>query len=186
MDDLSQARHDLAMMQARYNADVARLEGELTTALAQQDETLEAELWSESVFGTFDGLVSVIGVIIGLLAETTTTIVLAAVGLAVASACGMAAGEWLSDNKDRGATHRAAVMGAATALGTMIPASPFFLFSKHVAVVTAAILAFCLAVGIGRVRNKGLLGYAQTLGTLAVAAGVSLFVGWLIPASVGG
>ena len=47
-------------------------------------------------------------------------------------------------------------------------------------------LGLLLALGIGRACHRGLRGYAQTLGTLAVARGVTLVVAVLILSSVGG
>lgn len=91
-----------------------------------------------AIFGILDGLVSVLGVILGLLATSPHTIVRAAVGLAAASSASMGAGEYLGDaNRSVG---RAARMAGATLIGTLAPIVPFVLLPKGPAIVAAAAL----------------------------------------------
>ena len=132
------------------------------------------------VFGGFDGLTSAVGLIVALvLSAHTGTLVIAVAGLAVASAVGMGAGEWLGDSEsDFG---RALVMAAATAVGAFLPAIPFLFLARWPGAVVAMMISLATAVSIGRVRGRGARGYVETLGITSVAVAlsvaVSLFLG---------
>jgi VIT1/CCC1 family predicted Fe2+/Mn2+ transporter len=134
---------------------------------------------TQAIFGSFDGVVSVIGVMVALLARLTPIIVEAAVGLAAASAVGMAAGEYLGD--DTRNFRPAMVMGAATMVGTMCPVVPFMLFAKQLAIVVAVVLVLAISLAIARLRaqTSATRAYAETFGVLFLAAGVTAVVSWL-------
>ena len=134
---------------------------------------------SQAIFGSFDGVISVIGVIVALLARPTPIIVDAAIGLAVASAVGMAAGEYLGD--DTRNLRRAFVMGLATIVGTMCPVVPFMIFAKDLAMVIAVVLVLAVSLAIARARalTSSSLAYVETFGVLLLAAGVTALVSWL-------
>lgn len=134
----------------------------------------------------FDGMTSVTGVIFALLSRGETAIILAAVGLAIASAIGMGAGEWLSDSSGPGSLRRAAVMAGATVIGTAVLVVPFLLLPKTPALIVAGFLAVLLGAVIGHARRKGVRGYVVTYGILVTAASVTVLVSLLIPASAGG
>lgn len=144
-------------------------------------------LLSNATFGSFDGMTSVAGICFALANKSLNVIVLAAVGLAVASAVGMAAGEYLGDSTHRHAYLRSGVMGLSTAVGTLVPTVPFFVFNtKMWAFSFAGILAVVLATVIGRVRDQGFRGYVQTYAILAAAIGATIGVSLIIPSSAGG
>lgn len=133
------------------------------------------------VFGGFDGATSSIGVVSGLLVvhATAVTILTTAVGLAVASMVGMGFGDWLG-----GATRvQAAVMGAATFAGSLLPALPLAANRGPLGFTAAAILIAGLAVAISEARagDGRLRAYLTTVITLAVASilsvGAALLVG---------
>jgi len=138
---------------------------------------------SQAIFGSFDGVVSVIGIIVALLARPTPIMVEAAIGLAAASAVGMAAGEYLGD--DTRNLRRAAVMGVATVVGTMCPVVPFMLLAKELAIVVAVLLVLGISLTIARVRALRTSGraYVETFGVLVLAAGVTAVVSWLTGAA---
>ena len=75
-----------------------------------------------AVFGGFDGLTCFLGVVLGL-ATHPSLVFPAAVGVGVAEATGMAAGEWQSSSS--GGFAAAAVIGVATGLATIVPALPY-------------------------------------------------------------
>ena len=127
---------------------------------------------AQAVFGAFDGQTSALGVIVPLLsAYHLHTILAAVVGLAVASAVGMGAGEYLSD--DTKSAHRAAVMAGATALGTLAPALPFLLLlPRAVATPVSAVIALGITLLIGRVRHA----YLSTLLIFVVTVLATLVV----------
>jgi len=134
---------------------------------------------AQAIFGSFDGVVSVIGVMVALLARPTPIIVEAAVGLAAASAVGMAAGEYLGDASRN--FRRAAVMGVATVVGTMCPVVPFMVLAKDAAIIVAVVLVVVISLAIAHARVQVAAGraYAETFGVLFVAAGVTALVSWL-------
>jgi hypothetical protein len=186
VDELAHAHHDLAMWQEKYHRDVTLLEHELAQLSSQQTVKEQQALLSEAAFGVFDGMTSVSGIVFALLARAESVIVAASVGLAVASAIGMGLGEYLSDRKAAGAVKRAAVMAAATAVGTLAPVIPFFVASsKMTALAIGGVIAFLLTTGIGKIRDRGLVGYAVSYAVLAVACITVVLVSLAIPASAG-
>lgn len=183
---INRLRHDLTSLRNSYELAISDVERELAFSEARAETEKSQQLLSQATFGSFDGMTSVAGIIFALLSRGSGPIVLASIGLAVASALGMAAGEYLSDSETSGGLGRAGVMGMATAAGTMIPVVPFFLFTASVALVFAGILSLMLATGIGFVRKKGLVGYLQTYGILVGAAVATIIVSLIVPASTGG
>jgi hypothetical protein len=124
----------------------------------------------EAVFGSFDGMTSVLGVIAGLLGRPRHVIIAAAVGLAVASAVGMGAGEYLGD-RDR-SLRMAAVMAVATAVGTLLPVVPLLALPKLAGEIGAALVAVGLTVVIACYRRR----WVETFGVLAVVAAATAAV----------
>lgn len=184
--ELSRARREIARLQARYDTDVPRLEQALAAASAERAHEEKSSLLSSATFGSFDGMTSVAGIVFALANKGLNVIVLAAIGLAVASAVGMAAGEYLGDSTKRHAYLRSAVMGLSTAVGTLVPTIPFFVFaSKTLAFAFAGMLALILTTIIGHVRAQGIRGYVQTYAILTAAIGATVVVSLLIPSSTG-
>jgi VIT1/CCC1 family predicted Fe2+/Mn2+ transporter len=138
---------------------------------------------SEAIFGSFDGVVSVIGVIVALLAGPTAIMVDAAIGLAAASAVGMAAGEYLGDHTRN--LRKAGVMGVATIVGTMCPVVPFIVLPKRPAIVVSVLLVVAISLVIARSRAEGssARAYVETFGVLLFAAGITALVSWLTGSS---
>jgi VIT1/CCC1 family predicted Fe2+/Mn2+ transporter len=138
---------------------------------------------SQAIFGSFDGVVSVIGIMVALLARPTPIIIEAAIGLAAASAVGMAAGEYLGD--DGRSLRKALVMGAATIVGTLCPVVPFMVLAKDAAIVVAVVLVLAISTVIARSRAEGssARAYVETFGVLLFAAGITALVSWLTGAA---
>jgi hypothetical protein len=111
----------------------------------------------EALFGGFDGLTSVIGVIAAGLAvhARLATIAATSAGLAVASAVSMAGGEFLGDVGVAGRRGRALVMGGATLVGSILPALPYLFLSRDAAGVTAALIVAAMVTVIIVVRSRG-------------------------------
>ena len=105
-----------------------------------------------------------------------------AIGLAAASAVGMAAGEYLGDATRN--LRRAAVMGVATIIGTMGPVLPFMMLTKDTAIVVAIVLV-TRSRSPSRARAHVTSGraYVETFGVLFLAAGVTALVSWLTGAA---
>lgn len=142
-----------------------------------ENPVLEKESRVETaVFGSFDGLISAIGVIVALGAMNQNALLVAIAGLAVASGVGMAAGEWLSSTKCSIAN--ALVMGIATIAGTIAPAIPFFIFPIVIATLVSVVIAIGLGVAIAKYRSpdRGNRAYVETMSILAMAVGLTAIV----------
>ena len=133
----------------------------------------------QAIFGSFDGLTSVLGVIAAAcLVSNAHVVVVAACGLAIASAVSMAGGEYLSEMSRRtGELNRAGIMACATFIGSFLPAVPFLFLAKPAALVVAGVLVVAAAAVIAQFRlpTQGVeRAYLQTFGILVVAAGLSI------------
>jgi len=134
---------------------------------------------NEAIFGGFDGLTSVLGVIAAAYTSGNMhLLVVASLCLAIAAAVSMAGGEFLSETTGKaGGMHRAGIMAGATFIGAFLPAVPFLFLAKPLALGTGIVLVFCAAVVIAqmRVATHGIVrAYVQTFGVLFVAAGLSV------------
>lgn len=130
-----------------------------------------------AIFGLFDGLTVVLGVIIGLYSHHPGLIFKSALCVGVAEALGMGAAEWLSETKSglRGPL----TIGLSTLMGTVLPVLPFLLMSRATAAtVTASVfLLSALAIATARAQEKKFVRSAiESVGILAI---VSACV-WLI------
>lgn len=141
----------------------------------------ERSLTATATFGLFDGVTSALGVVAGLVAAGAAahTILVAAAGLAVAAAVGMAFGDYLAGSSVRSA----AVMGAASLIGSLAPALPVAALPGLTGQVVAGLLigavGGCIAAArvpdLGRVRAN-----VVTFLTLAIASGLSIAVSLLL------
>jgi VIT1/CCC1 family predicted Fe2+/Mn2+ transporter len=140
---------------------------------------MSARLLRPAVFGTFDGLTAVLGLLLSLHGHPNWVLP-SALGLAVAEGVGMAAGEWLSDSGSGFAA--SGVIGAATALGSLAPAVPFAVLPMPWAAVASAVVLVAIGTGIAAVRSRDrgwARAFAETFGVLAaalVAVGVCIRV----------
>lgn len=136
----------------------------------------------QAVFGGFDGLTGCVGVVAALAATGTaaSAVLVAAVGLAVAATVSMAAGEYLSD--PAASVRRAAVMGGATLVGSLVPVVPYALGVGSPVLACAALVAGAgLLIAHLRPDHGWPRAYALTLGLLAavvaLTVGVSVLTG---------
>jgi VIT1/CCC1 family predicted Fe2+/Mn2+ transporter len=131
-----------------------------------------------AIFGTFDGMTSLLGVIAGaLVAGSEHLLVVTAGGLAVAATVSMAGGQFLSDTGQAGARRRAAIMGLATFIGSFVPVVPYLFLGRTPATVCSLVVITLLALGIAqaRVAKQGVAkAYLQTFAILIVAGGLSI------------
>lgn len=141
--------------------------------------TTKHGLGSQAVFGAFDGMTSVAGVAIGLLALPSASVVSAVIGLAVASSLGMAGGQYESD--DRHSIPAALVMGAATCAGTLLPAAGFFLLPHPYAVAWMGVVCVLLTGVIAHRRSTWL----RTYGLFLLVAGATFGISLLTPGGAG-
>lgn len=144
----------------------AELGAAVKPPLSRERRTVSRDDLRQAIFGSFDGLTSALGVITGLIVAGThssSRILAASLGLAVAATVGMAAGEYLSDESR--SVRRASVMGAATLTGSMVPAVPFAFGYGAGQLIAAGTLTVAAALTIGHYR-----GYRLTLAILTVVA----------------
>lgn len=140
---------------------------------------------SAATFGAFDGGTSALGVLAGLIVAGAPAhqVLVAVGGLAVASAIGMAAGDYLSTRQIRAST----VMGGATLVGTVLPALPVVLLPGLAGVVLGAVVMLALGIGIAEVRSREdgrKRGYATTFVVLVAVSALTVAVSLLL--GVGG
>jgi VIT1/CCC1 family predicted Fe2+/Mn2+ transporter len=150
--------------------------------MANPQGHLSTRTWvSPAIFGTFDGITSLLGVLLGL-AGHPALVLPAAVGVGTAEAVGMAAGQWQSESDD--GLGAAAVIGAATGAGCIAPALPYAVMHGAAAASTSAALILGITAAIGYARaNAGrrLRSTVQSCAILAAVAAVVLAVHLLTP-----
>jgi VIT1/CCC1 family predicted Fe2+/Mn2+ transporter len=103
-----------------------------------------------AVFGAFDGLIMIVGIMLPLLGDPHA-LVMASVGGAVSEGAGMAVGDYLSGPE--GGLREALVMGAATGLAAVVPSAPFMVGSGGWAVGSSAALMMAVASAITAARH---------------------------------
>lgn len=149
---------------------------------------MNKEQRQEAIFGAFDGVVSVIGFIFGLLLHHSTmaSIAIGGLGGAIASGVSMGAGEFeKADTPLKRRLPLSAVMLVSTLIGSLVPVWPFFIFGRSVAMMYSAIGCLVVATWIGYEKRDGIKGYAVAYATLLASAGLTLAVIAAIPQSVG-
>lgn len=138
---------------------------------------------SQAIFGSFDGLTSLIGLLAGALVVHATggQILAEAGGLAVAAAVGMASGDFLS-----GSTVRLSlIMGISTLIGSLVAAVPVALIGGVLGYALAVVVSLVMAVLIAETRSRSdgrLRGYASTFIILVLASALSVGVSVLLGA----
>jgi hypothetical protein len=140
----------------------------------------------EAIFGAFDGVVSIIGFIFGLIVHHSPAAAIAIGGLggAIAAGVSMGAGEIeKADSNWRGRIPVALVMFTACLLGAMVPVWPFFVTSGMAALTFAGAGCVIVATWIGYEKRKSMRGYLTAYAILFVAAAITLGVVSLIPQS---
>jgi VIT1/CCC1 family predicted Fe2+/Mn2+ transporter len=147
---------------------------------------MDAEERQAAVFGAFDGVVSVIGFVFGLMVHHSPEAAIAIGGLggAISATISMGTGQFESTE---GAWHKRLVNALFMALftlgGSLMPVWPFFVFSKPVAITVAAFCCLAVAGWIGYEKRKGVVGFVIAYATLLAAAGFALLVVSRIPSS---
>lgn len=141
----------------------------------------------EAIFGAWDGTVSIVGFVFGLLVHHSPESAIAVGGLGgTVSACvSMATGEWeKGDGRYRRRFAVAATMFLATLCGSLIAVWPFFVFNESVALFVAGVGCVGVATWIGSMKRRGIIGYVGVYVTLLLAVGLTLAVVAAVPQSV--
>lgn len=141
----------------------------------------------EAIFGAFDGLVSIIGFVFGMLLHHNSRSIIAIGGLggAISAAVSMGVGEIeKSDTAFRERLPVGIAMFVSTLVGSMVPVWPFMIWSKPTAIVVSGISCLVVATWIGYEKRKGYRGYVQAYMTFILASCATLSIISAIPASV--
>lgn len=134
-----------------------------------------------AVFGGFDGLTAVLGVLLTLSGHGSLAF-WAALSLGAAECVGMTAGEWLSDS-DHGFI-AALVIGVATMAGSVLPAVPYLFLAGVPAMAASVGVLALLGVGITWMRStdrgwwRALM---ETYGVIAVAFAAVAVIQYVTP-----
>jgi VIT1/CCC1 family predicted Fe2+/Mn2+ transporter len=145
---------------------------------------VDAEERSDAIFGAYDGVVSIVGFIFGLVLHHASRGLIATGGLggAVAATVSMTTGIYeASDGQTREKLHGAAAMGLSTFVGSFLPVLPFFLFARVVALLVSGAACLSVAGWIGFEKRLGLRGYLKAYAVLLSAVGLTLLVVGLVP-----
>lgn len=110
-------------------------------------------LLGPAIFGAFDGANSIVGVVRGV--PPADVVHAAALG-AVSAGMSMGAGAWLSERSRGwlGRLVRAGVLGAATAVGTLLPALPYAVWRGWVALAGVGLVLAVVGSAISVARTK--------------------------------
>jgi predicted membrane protein (TIGR00267 family) len=152
----------------------------------------------EIIFGLEDGIVSTLGVVVGIAAGTDNRylVILTALVLIIVESLSMAAGTYLSDKSELEIAHasesavfRRSVSGSAYMflsyiVGGLVSVFPFFFISPSRAIFPSVLLSVLFLFTIGFVkghfahRNKIISGLEMSLVSLS-AAGIGFLIGKL-------
>jgi hypothetical protein len=140
----------------------------------------------ESVFGAFDGSVSIVGLVFGLLLHHSTHAAIAAggFGAAISAALSMSAGEVVKSGAAiRSRLLVASAMLSSTLIGSLLLVWPFAVpsFSTGSDLALAALGAILVAVWIAVEKGGTLRSWVETFGILFGVAGLTLLLTWCLP-----
>lgn len=138
----------------------------------------DSDNMSKAVFGSFDGMTCILGVIAGCyVSGDMRTLMLSAIGLAIAEGIAMAGGSYLSEIVAVYRLQHAFIIGVASAIGILVPALPFFFAPRNVAILLSLFLTCAFAAIIAQVRVKqmgALEAYVQTYVIVLLVAVVTI------------
>jgi hypothetical protein len=130
-----------------------------------------------AIFGSSDGLVASIALILATMTHGQKVVLAAVFGLLIAEGLGMAASEFLADPKRD--VRQALVMGGATSLAIILPGLPWTAASGNAAAVISGVIALVLAGLIAWARPGGWTTWAQTYGILIGVSVIATIAGHL-------
>jgi VIT1/CCC1 family predicted Fe2+/Mn2+ transporter len=143
--------------------------------------TARSRFLRPAIFGAFDGLTVVLGVLFSLTGHPSLVLP-TAVGVAVAEGVGMAAGEWLSDSDSGFAA--SLVIGVATIVGSIAPALPYAWLPPGPALIASVTVVAVLGAVITGMRSRArgwTRAVLETYGVLAVTILAVAAIEYLTP-----
>jgi VIT1/CCC1 family predicted Fe2+/Mn2+ transporter len=145
---------------------------------------MDDEQRTQAVFGMFDGVVSVVGFVFGLLIHHSPTAAVAVGGLggAISATISMGTGTFeATEGTTRRKLRDAVAMGVATIIGSLVPVWPFWIFDRNTALGVGSAGCLLVAGWIGHEKRAGMKGYATAYLTLLGAVALTLLIVGLIP-----
>lgn len=134
---------------------------------------IDKEILKPSIFGMFDGLTSLLGVLIPLLAFTHILVFITCIGLAVSSAISMGLGEYLSSDKSipkRSRIRAASFMAVFTAIGCFVPVIPFAFVGGSLALWSAIAIYIGMTFVVAFMKKEELGWKTALIQTFVVSA----------------
>lgn len=120
---------------------------------------MDKEVMKPSIFGMFDGLTSLLGVLIPLLNSNPVLIFRTCIGLTVSSAISMGLGEFISSDKTipkNNRVHNSIYMAVFTAIGCIAPVLPYLFTRGLSALVISALIYLVLTVIVAYMKSSDL------------------------------
>jgi hypothetical protein len=130
---------------------------------------------STAIFGSSDGLVASIALILATMTHGQKVVLAAVLGLLIAEGLGMAASEYLADPKRD--LRQSLIMGAATSFAIILPGLPWTATSGAAAALLSCLIAVILAGLIAWARSGGWTAWAQTYGILIGVSAIATVAG---------
>lgn len=133
---------------------------------------MNREVLKPSIFGMFDGLTSLLGVLIPLLKTNPLLVFVTCIGLAVSSAISMGLGEFLSSDKTipkKNRVNNSLYMGLFTAIGCLAPVLPYAFTSGVLALVLSLVIYLGLTVVVAFMKSSDLGWRSAVVQTFAIS-----------------
>lgn len=144
---------------------------------------------AEAILGSFDGVVSIVGIVYsGLLIHASNhTIATIGLGAAISATVSMTDGVYEASFEDPKRLRRlkALAMLVATLVGSLVPIWPFWVFDRTTSLVIGGIGCLLVATWIGQQKRRGWRGYVRSYVSLVAASGLTLLVVAVIPGAAG-
>lgn len=137
---------------------------------------LDKNLLKPSIFGMFDGLTSLLGVLIPLLGFVHLLVFTTCFGLAVSSAISMGLGEYLSSDKEiprPQRIHSSLYMGIFTGVGCFLPVIPFLFVGGSLALGLSIAVYFLCTLIVVYMKSED-IGWKSALVQTFLVSGVAI------------
>lgn len=152
---------------------------------------IDKELLKPSIFGMFDGLTTLLGILIPLLSYAHLIVFFTSIDLAVSSAISMGLGDYVSSDKTLKRSTRiksAAYMALFTGLGCFLPVIPFAFVGGTTALVISILIYLVLTLSVAYLKSadmgwKASLQQTFMISTIAVIVVIGVTLLMPVPAA---
>lgn len=125
----------------------------------------DKEILKPSIFGLYDGLTSLLGIIIPLIYHPHILVFIICLGLTISSSVSMGLGEYLSSDRSILKSIRirnSLYMGIFTGLGCFLPVIPYIFVGGTIALLLSATIYLLLTLTVAAMKSKD-LGWKDSL-----------------------